>query len=178
MGYTHYWEFTSPQKFNQDLADRISETLDRSEISFEYDVEKPPAVEESGTGGLFVRFNGRGECGYETFWTNTSDLNNLWNFCKTARKPYDMWVCVVLLLMKDYYKDSLKVRSDGFSGHVSVQQVHNPSFSLGDIIMDPDGFWQEAMDYVKDNYGIVFKLVCTDIRSQGKYYSALLEQEL
>lgn len=35
------------------------------------------------------------------------------NFCKTARKPYDFFVCAVLILAKIHFGDRIKVSTDG-----------------------------------------------------------------
>jgi len=48
---------------------------------------------------------------------NTIDKYNskkgIFNFCKTARKPYDIVVCVCLLICKHYLGDDIAISSDG-----------------------------------------------------------------
>ena len=49
---------------------------------------------------------------HETFLLTRKDSGNF-NFCKTARKPYDLMVCAVLFLAKYHLKDKIKISSDG-----------------------------------------------------------------
>jgi hypothetical protein len=38
----------------------------------------------------------------------------LWfDFCKTARKPYDLPVCACLIVLQHYFGDQFRVSSDG-----------------------------------------------------------------
>lgn len=70
-----------------------------------------------------VALNGHGDDSHETFaWesktppTIQSAIDNkpmFFNFCKTARKPYDAVVVALLLLLKDVYGDAVDVSSDG-----------------------------------------------------------------
>lgn len=59
-----------------------------------------------------IRFNGMGENGHETFLFKLD--SEKFNFCKTARKPYDLPVCKILLVLK-HYMPNLELSSDGFS---------------------------------------------------------------
>ena len=52
------------------------------------------------------------DLGHETFHLTRKDSGNF-NFCKTARKPYDLMVCAVLFLAKYHFKDKIKISSDG-----------------------------------------------------------------
>lgn len=76
-----------------------------------------------------------GSCDYETFYVRKGDTG--FNFCKTAYRPYDFAVCVALIIMKHYFKDAIRVSSDG-------EMVH----------------WQDTIDFVKHyfGYGHDFKL--------------------
>lgn len=59
-----------------------------------------------------VVFNGLGEMSHETFvWAQNAESS--FDFCKTARKPYDALVTACLLLIKEIYGDTVKVSSDG-----------------------------------------------------------------
>jgi hypothetical protein len=69
-----------------------------------------------------IRFNGVGNDGHETFILKKSGWefkdvdrpNHLqFNFCKTARKPYDLAVGLVLLVAKNHSPNSIRVSSDG-----------------------------------------------------------------
>lgn len=70
-----------------------------------------------------IRFNGIGEDGHETFYlpkiytrkmpSLLSHTDLLFQFCKTANKPYDLAVCCCLIIAKHYLGDDIKVSSDG-----------------------------------------------------------------
>ena len=61
-----------------------------------------------------------------------TDSGEAFDFCKTARKPYDLAVCLVLLAMKRHAPKSVKVSSDG----------------------DWDGEWKEAREVYKSLFGV------------------------
>ena len=65
-----------------------------------------------------------GELSHETFclervtditgFTQRDDDNGLiFNFCKTARKPYDIAVCSALIIAKKHFGESIMISSDG-----------------------------------------------------------------
>ena len=70
-----------------------------------------------------VKFNGRGALAHETFklsrillTTETYSFDKdgyYFDFCKTARKPYDIFVTAVLLLAKKHFNKNIKISSDG-----------------------------------------------------------------
>lgn len=64
---------------------------------------------------LGIEVNGTQENGHETF-VLPYHLNGLssFQFCKTARKPYDV-VVVACLIVLDYYVSCIEVTSDGIS---------------------------------------------------------------
>jgi len=97
-----------------------------------------------------ICFNGSniGDLGHETFlleqkrepnsFEQYDKLNKLFfNFTKTARKPYDLAVCVCLIIAKEYFRDEIIIKSDG--------------------TLDE---WQPAIDLVNDylGYGKNFQL--------------------
>jgi len=88
-----------------------------------------------------IRFNGWQDEGHETFmvtrevpdapsWSPDSDES--FDFCKTARKPYDVAVCLVLLSMTRHAPKSFRISSDG----------------------DWDVEWSEARKIYKDMFGV------------------------
>lgn len=110
MGYTHYWGFRqAPTKAEWkkaiDLCKKIIKACNVP-VQFEYDVKKTPELSED-----LIRFNGVEDDGHETFYVQpiVSDFN----FCKTARKPYDLVVCACLIAMKKTFGDKMWVHSDG-----------------------------------------------------------------
>jgi hypothetical protein len=108
------------------------------DLVWEYDVTKPPAVTPD-----LIRFNGPKDEGHETFLV-TRELGDYpdktlpgvclepFDFCKTARKPYDLAACLVLLSMKRHAPKSVKVSSDG----------------------DWDVEWMEARDVYRKLFGV------------------------
>lgn len=106
------------------------------DLVWECDVTKPPAVTPN-----LIRFNGLQDEGHETFMVTREmpkdpsydpDSKESFDFCKTARKPYDLAVCLVLLSMSRHAPKSFKVSSDG----------------------DWDGDWTEARKAYKSLFGV------------------------
>jgi len=65
-------------------------------------------------GGL--NFNGTKELGHEDFVLREHySENSSFEFCKTARKPYDTVVVACLIVLKHYLKGQVEVSSDGYS---------------------------------------------------------------
>lgn len=106
------------------------------EVAFECDIPKPPEVSDQ-----MIRFNGVGNEGHETFiffkkkpepgqWNK--DSGSYFYFCKTARKPYDLAVCLVLLSLANHAPKSVKLGSDG----------------------DWDCEWTEARKVYKELFGV------------------------
>lgn len=57
-------------------------------------------------------------------WCNRRDNGDVWDFCKTARKPYDLAVCLALLAFKDVFGDDFEYSSDGVTRE-SIQDKEN-----------------------------------------------------
>jgi hypothetical protein len=116
MGYTHYWNKIKelPQnkwgQFESKVAELIFEGGSEGVISGE-------------SGDDEIRFNGVGKEAYETFlftrvesdegFVQKDKDGKYFNFCKTARRPYDKFVVAVLLLAKEYFGDQISLSSDG-----------------------------------------------------------------
>jgi hypothetical protein len=126
MGYTHYWrrlrDFTDAEWKVICAAARIVTDKHKDILCYEYD-EVGKAPEISGT---MIRFNGKGEDGHETFyftkakgskpaWISQTeyDTQGVFHFCKTARKPYDEAVVMLLAAIKKIAPDALTISSDG-----------------------------------------------------------------
>ena len=149
MGYTHYFytkEFTDEDKTGWKKALPIVKdilTRHANLIQYESDNRRKPVANQK-----MIRFNGIGEEGHETFLINAEKEQNDWGsdptfaFCKTARKPYDIVVCEVLLALNAFLPN-LKISSDGFSGYVNDQQDG----------LKLDGSWDQAIENVK-RYGV------------------------
>ncbi|MGI8961523.1 MAG: hypothetical protein ACR2IV_17535 [Bryobacteraceae bacterium] len=116
MGYTHYWENTAdaiPYEALVIIREIIEDAYKAGLIQYEEDDAKPPVVTEK-----LIRFNGVGANAHETFSFNVQDDYRTsdgkpFAFCKTAEKPYDAVVMKVLIVLKRYLRDGLRVTSDG-----------------------------------------------------------------
>jgi hypothetical protein len=158
MGYTNYW-YKLPE-ISQKVWDEFIDDFGKIVPLFVRYLESNTT---DGQQLVFdnneIRFNGIGENAHETFSmerkvdTNgrfTQYLNpesavnaeeapaHVFDFCKTARKPYDIAVVCALIIAKHHFKDDIKVSSDG----------------------DIDGEWIEGKEMCQDRlgYGKDFKL--------------------
>lgn len=129
MGYTHYWrrpkEFDATRflKFVEDVRRLYAALPKRSEAHEGY-AESPLRV--AGWGGRGkpefragrVAFNGRGSLSHESFRMDRvmkdckPQDGRCFDFCKTARKPYDLLVCAALIALKRHFPE-VEVTSDG-----------------------------------------------------------------
>lgn len=111
MGYTHYWHPAGElpkakwSAFQKDVKAILKASP--TPVVFEMDDPKPPQVTAER-----VRFNGKGEDGYETFVFQRYDPEGF-AFCKTDRRAYDPVVCAVLLAADHHFGKAVKVTSDG-----------------------------------------------------------------
>jgi hypothetical protein len=102
MGYTHYYQQGSiPSKALFDnFTSHVSEL-----IQMAWDIELDVSISPD-----FLDINGVGEESHENFIIRREDLT--WDFCKTARKPYDTVVTAVLILARYTFPD-FHLSSDG-----------------------------------------------------------------
>lgn len=130
MGYTHYWEFAQNPKDIKDGAKKFKKSVALLKKCIK-DINVPLAG-GMGTGkpvltDTKVCFNGVDDDSYETcgiVLDNPTDYG--FDFCKTARMPYDPVVCVTLLCFKRFFGDDFKYSSDGSSteeGWVLAQET-------------------------------------------------------
>jgi hypothetical protein len=107
MGYTHYWGF----------GPFITESAYKKALT---ECRKLVRATPVGLGNAYgkgqpklnhgVWFNGVGDDAHETFALPKIPKSD---FCKTARKPYDLIVVACLCVLKDNLGKSVTVRSDG-----------------------------------------------------------------
>lgn len=126
MGYTNYWrrkrDFTIEEwaLIRKDVLDVIVH-CDRKKIPLALESDFPNSGPR--VNGSVVQFNGVGKDGHETFvvtrkmpeiqpWQLSRETGETFDFCKTARKPYDLAVCLVLLSCVRR-SPSIRVSSDG-----------------------------------------------------------------
>lgn len=117
MGYTHYFTKTGASR---DDARRFEMFANGVRTIVEYATKHDGLKIADGMGGELgkweitgeqISFNGYGSNAHETFyWDRDADG---FNFCKTARKPYDAVVTACLIHLKDAYGELVRIGSDG-----------------------------------------------------------------
>ena len=118
MGYTHYWEFKSNPKDVKDGDKKFKKSVELLKKCL-----KDVSVKLAGGNGtgepVFtdtkVCFNGvdDDDDAYETCYLALDNADYKFDFCKTARKPYDVVVCLTLLCFKNFFGEDFKYSSDG-----------------------------------------------------------------
>lgn len=126
MEYTHYWrdvKFANLNNVNEKF--KLFKKLIKKNhkhiytagnkystkllvIQREYNIDLPIELTEE-----YCVFNGKDDLGHETFYI---DNNINFNFCKTARKPYDFFVTAYLMLLANDASFIGKITTDGNSG--------------------------------------------------------------
>lgn len=138
MGYTHYWyqkkNFTDKQwsKIREGVLDVIVKHCDKNNIVLAYEYDSPAEAQPTLFGGSkfgprvpevnadHIRFNGWKDEGHETFILNREKPGSgseHFDFCKTARKPYDIAVCLTLLICVHHAPNAIRIASDGSWDH-------------------------------------------------------------
>jgi hypothetical protein len=155
MGYTHYWQCNNKKSCHISTAKRkqilpiVQKIVTRYQAILTGDgsgeTRKPvvmtPEMSE-------ICFNGIEENSHETFFFPLNNKLEGFEFCKTARKPYDDPVMEILIVLK-HFIPALAVSSDGFGTKAC-------KFS------EPGIAWVKAARRVRDLYGIVTKLFYWD----------------
>lgn len=102
MGYTHYYQQHSKPTEQQwaNFTHHVKELIEMS-WDIELDIEITTDL---------IAINGVGDESHETFLMERG--NTTWDFCKTARKPYDQVVTAVLILARYTFPD-YSLSSDG-----------------------------------------------------------------
>jgi len=133
MGYTHYYRFSKNPKTIEKGAEKFANAVNAAKICIGRLPKRIYSVNDGGKrtsyrlypmrGGNgygepiynpdFICFNGdekHGQ-GYETFYISLK--NDFSTYCKTARQPYDVAVCIALLCFKHYFGRDFELSSDG-----------------------------------------------------------------
>jgi hypothetical protein len=128
MGYTHYWKF-EPNKVQD--TEQLRKKFKRASRYIKRFVEfintnKSDVYQICGGHGIGkpiiteteVWFNGDASQGldHETFsihWSRPNFMGEWSDFCKTARKPYDVVVCFSLLIFAEIFPEAFEYHSDG-----------------------------------------------------------------
>ena len=106
MGYTHYWkgEVKGDKGFKEALKALLVRGIDEGVLDSDPDVSN---ITES-----YIRFNGIGDDGHETFHLSFGKATDF-DFCNTARKPYNKYVVGALSIVKKLSYGSFSWSSDG-----------------------------------------------------------------
>jgi hypothetical protein len=142
MGYTHYWR--QHRDFTADewaiVRMRVLNILDQAIVSG-VDLANGLGEGKPKVGSEEIAFNGRGNDGHETAffskkkapcpeWKSQAeyDAEGAFDFCKTARKPYDPVVVSVLHFLATEFPEVITVSSDGADEGVPVEdsQFYSP----------------------------------------------------
>ena len=150
MGYTHYWNFRKNPKDCKDGSKKFAKAVELlnkclAKVPAELEVEtydeknnttktvKVPFVLKGGNGegepkftDELVCFNGDASMDYdhETCYIALND-DNEFDYCKTARKPYDVAVCLALLCFNRAFGKDFSYSSDGDIDDEGWKMAHN-----------------------------------------------------
>ena len=142
MGYTHYWKFKkSPKSINdgaelfklavqatKDCIAQVPAYLPTVEWGWNSEKQKYEVIGEgkvpfklcggNGEGkpkftDTLVCFNGDASKGYDHETCYLAMDSEGFDFCKTARKPYDVAVCITLICFAHYFGNDFEYSSDG-----------------------------------------------------------------
>ena len=116
MGYTHYW-YIFEKEIPKDIWENFATDFVKLVPHF-YDILDQTTEQKLNIDNEEIIFNGVGENSHETFYINRKNKlnkedNSYFNFCKTARKPYDIAVCCTLIIAKYYFGNGIRISSDG-----------------------------------------------------------------
>ena len=154
--YTHYLRFNkavAKRKFSKASAD-IKKAFELIKAECPNIVikdgwgENEPQIDENA-----ICFNGDAskEEDYETFGVRVGDEG--FNFCKTARQPYDVYVCVACLILKEHFGDDVCLTSDGI-GKDHTNGGVDLNLLLGGNRYSIDDDWQKPIEIYKKFKGI------------------------
>ena len=122
MGYTHYWNFTKNPKDIKNGDKKFAKAVEMITAGISKYLKDIKLAGGNGSGDpVFtdtkVVFNGSADKDedYETCYFALDNPDSFeFDFCKTARMPYDPVVCFALLCFKDAFGDDFDYSSDGY----------------------------------------------------------------
>jgi hypothetical protein len=122
MGYTHYYTINGQGlAISRDISYKKFTVFAESIITAAEEAGIQLADGHGETAGAWeisndrVSLNGLGEDAHETFMVARGGEVDMFNFCKTAQKPYDTVVTALLIALHASYGDSVDISSDGGS---------------------------------------------------------------
>tara|TARA_B100001250_G_C19760242_1_gene772078 strand:+ start:624 stop:947 length:324 start_codon:yes stop_codon:yes gene_type:complete len=106
MGYTNYWK--NKRAFTNDEWKKV-----KDEYKWLKEMADGIIIDESENDDEII-FNGnpKDEQDHETFYINKKNDNESFNFCKTARKPYDLAVWHLLYFINNETGAMKKISRD------------------------------------------------------------------
>ena len=116
IGYSHYFKQVREATVEEwsKIIEDTNKIIDGAGVPLWAEYTAPnssPTVNEKE-----IVFNGCGDDGHETFFLQREKYNEF-NFCKTARKPYDVVVCAILIAAEHHAPGAWDIGSDGdYSG--------------------------------------------------------------
>ena len=156
MGYTHYLRFK-----NVVTKERLSKASADIKKAFELVKSECPNITiKNGVGKdepiineRIICFNGDASNNedFETFSVQVDDKG--FNCCKTGRMPYDVYVCVACLVLKEHFGDDLCMSSDGIFKDDRDRGVEI-DLLLGGEVYEIDDDWQKPIEIYKKFKGI------------------------
>lgn len=160
MGYTHYWtQNIQSRKLWRENEDTINEWARKIVKPFE------GILDDVRIGPGFINFNGRGEYSHEDFGIDVRGRD--WDFCKTARKPYDVPVCMCLLLLLGY--TGFELSSDGFGSSRGEMDV----LDSGRRVLNSNHQWYEPISQLRQ-LGFTVN-VSLDEQEDSTYFDMVVE---
>lgn len=122
MGYTHYWRFHRNKMTTEDIRNTFKAVSEEIKDIIHNQIPQSKEILRGGLGEgepiineTEIWFNGDEELGndHETFAINWKDTA-AFGFCKTARKPYDLFVRLALLSFTEHFPSHVfTLSSDG-----------------------------------------------------------------
>jgi len=104
-------------------AKNILTTVSNIPVQWECDVDEPPTISDD-----CIRFNGVEEDGHETFFIPRTGTD--WEFCKTARKPYDTVVVAMLTMLNDVNPDFTWTSDGTIQDHQEGRELYAASLKV------------------------------------------------
>lgn len=148
MGYTNYFKPTrkvTEQEFKQFVSacKKLYKNLPmKTNMAGGY--HEDDLLEIAGGNGMgkpefkstHVCFNGKGELSHETFFIERE--SEKWDFCKTARKPYDLLVVACLIAATQFI--DYRFSSNGFYDYKGVKHIQDlqPAVDFYNEVIKPE----------------------------------------
>ena len=156
MGYTHYLRFKKTV-----TKERLSKVSEDVKKAFELIKSECPNIviknnvgkDEPIINERIICFNGDAskDEDLETFSVQVDDKG--FNCCKTGRMPYDVYVCVACLVLKEHFGDDLRISSDGIGGEYEDKGI-DLDLLLGKNKYRIDDDWLKPIEIYKKFKGI------------------------